>query len=617
MIKKLMIILAMLFSVTLIVACGGKDDAKPEISFVNGNSVSISVMQSYTAEITTTDEGTPIWSVKESQKAFVSVSPESDGMKVKIVGLKKGVAEIEVKTENTSATIQVVIENSAELALLNVQQKDVALLTGGTYSIKPTLIFKEETLNATYEFSSQNAEIAQVDENGVVTATGLGETKINLKADYFGFSFEEEISITVQPVIEILSNCKELSVYKKTDGSPYSYSQALSVEVKYDGTKLSSEEVKIDTVDHEIAVIESGKVIGLNKGQTKVEIKFTISEKEYKDYIFVNVKDLPQVEIRLSKENITMYEYYREYELTSKVFVDGEEVEDAIVSYASQNEAVAKVEDGKVKAVSNGSTKINAVFNDGFEDYSNQADVVIKNSISLASETLGAGVNGIIAEIKENSALCFEKEIDLTSSTKADSLIKFHILSQNDKGSGTADVEYLFVKLTDTENPENYVTFKINKNLRNDNGSCVKVASAGNGYYGWRYGSGATSDTIASDKPSGVYGEMGTNISYSFYADEDSLSSAINLSYDYETNSTYAIKGENNYAFIFDLDTVYENAGKIYTGFKFFNGFKNGKAKLSVYASGYAENVDMVKIYVEEINKTAADSFGLDEFLMR
>ena len=102
------------------------------------------------------------------------------------------------------------------------------------------------------------------------------------------------------------------------------------------------------------------------------------------------------------------------------------------------------------------------------------------------------------------------------------------------------------------------------------------------------------------------------------FSDESQLDNNINQAFDFATNSTYAINSNGDSLLILDLDTIVEEIASAYmTNWSTFEGFESGKVKMSIYATGYSDGVDMCKIYVEQINGVNAQEYGIDKFTVK
>ena len=67
----------------------------------------------------------------------------------------------------------------------------------------------------------------------------------------------------------------------------------------------------------------------------------------------------------------------------------------------------------------------------------------------------------------------------------------------------------------------------------------------------------------------------------------------------------------------FTLPYSKENASAYMTNWSTFEGFESGKVKISIYATGYSDDIDMCKIYVEQIKGVNAQEYGLDKFTVK
>ena len=619
--KKIMVVFMALCILFTMAACVNSADKNMGVSINDGNDVSITTMQSKVITMSPFNEGdTPVWTVND--ESIVRVVATDDLSQVTILGLRKGSTDLEVKVGKNTASINVVVEDGVEIPQLYLPLNNVDLLIDGSYILQPSLSLAGKNLDATFSFVSANTEVAQIDDSGKITALGLGQTTVEIVADYFGFMYETTITVNVKPLIQVVSSLKNIEVYKQVEDSPYGYSQEFSVSVFSDGKEIESSNISFEIVDSDIATIENNVVYGVAAGETKIKVSFAVGQESYADYIFVKVKEIPQIEIELSNENVYLYEYSKEQPFSAKVFVDGVEKDASSIVFSSENENVATIEDGIVSAKNFGKTQICACYNDGYKDYFNYAEVEYKNSISAASSTLGEDRKGVVVELKEDKAVHLEQEIDVSSLTKDDSLIKIQLLSQTPPTSIETDVQYIFIKLADAENPDNYITFKINTALT-DKGACyIKVAATTNEHRGWRWGDdtpdGNGNYFLDSDYVAPTYGELGTKYGYCMFSDESELDNNINLSFDFATNAAYAINSNGDSLLILDLDTIVEEIASAYmTNWSTFEGFKSGKIKMSVYATGYSDDVEVCKLYIEEINGVDAKEYGIDKFTVK
>ena len=115
---------------------------------------------------------------ESSDEAVASVSDDGE-----VTALSAGTADITVSSGEISATCAVTVKEpviSVESVSLDVQQLELNI--GETYTLQATVL-PENATNKGIKWSSDDSEIATVDESGLVTAVSLGETVITVITD--------------------------------------------------------------------------------------------------------------------------------------------------------------------------------------------------------------------------------------------------------------------------------------------------------------------------------------------------------------------------------------------------------------------------------------------------
>lgn len=125
--------------------------------------------------VTVTDEVT--WSSSDEDVASVEAG--------RVVGLQPG--EVTIRAEgNGLAAEATVLVSDASLALLTVNPSEVTLPAGVTQTLVATATYSNgQSLeaSASAQWSSGNADIVEVDDNGVITALSIGETLVTAELD--------------------------------------------------------------------------------------------------------------------------------------------------------------------------------------------------------------------------------------------------------------------------------------------------------------------------------------------------------------------------------------------------------------------------------------------------
>lgn len=115
---------------------------------------------------------------ESSDEAVASVSDDGE-----VTALSAGTADITVSSGEISATCAVTVKEPVipvESVSLDVQQIELGI--GETYALQATVL-PENATNKGIKWSSDDSEIATVDESGLVTAVSLGETVITVITD--------------------------------------------------------------------------------------------------------------------------------------------------------------------------------------------------------------------------------------------------------------------------------------------------------------------------------------------------------------------------------------------------------------------------------------------------
>lgn len=197
-------------------------------------------------------------------------------------------------------------------------------------------------------------------------------------------------------------------------------------------------------------------------------------------------------------------------------------------------------------------------------------------------------VMGVDIQLARGESVEFAQLIDLSQATLNDTLAKIYVIPSK---LGISDFNNLIFRLTDAEDPDNYLTIQAHYSTDGDDYPYTYISAGGNGqplvgYFMWddKIFTNSTWGTSITVSFSGNYARQGGQIDPGQYY--------IGLSYDKEQNALYAGSGEMDYTLVADFDD-----------FKYFDtawdGFKSGKARLSITADGYKS--DFAHIFVAEV----------------
>lgn len=234
------------------------------------------------------------------------------------------------------------------LTLSAIPTEPIAI--NGTFSSTPTLKAGEQTLSdKTITWSSDNTEVATVDENGTVKGVGLGKTKITAK-----FAGDDVYEASTASYEIIVKGAPSLSFPKtsynifanQTFTAPKLTKSPADVVVTY-----SSSDEKVATVD-----ASTGKVSIVGAGTTKITATSEVTdvyEVASASYDLVVTKFTPKLSFPQTSYTIEMGDAFSAPKL-------GGLPEGVTPVYTSSKEEVATVDEatGKVNIVGVGTTTI-------------------------------------------------------------------------------------------------------------------------------------------------------------------------------------------------------------------------------------------------------------------
>ena len=144
-----------------------------------------------------------------------------------ILGLSSGKSTITAKTEN-GISDSINIEVYSPVTDINFDTTDLVLEKGENFHLN-VIIYPEDATNKSIEFSSENVNIATVDNNGNIIAKDIGNTKI----------FVKSLDTNIQKSIEI-------QVIEKLDESEISFDESLVINAN----EISGIDYKNNTVNN-------------------------------------------------------------------------------------------------------------------------------------------------------------------------------------------------------------------------------------------------------------------------------------------------------------------------------------------------------------------------------
>ena len=245
--------------------------------------------------------------------------------------------------------------------------------------------YTSETLTATLtnseeiiDWTSSNEEVAKVID-GKVIAVGVGSATITVSAGDVSASCEVTVTENSAPIFTEISDT--LSIIKgKT--------KTLDTEMTLNGEEFSdvTYSFAVETSDKEIvSVSEEGVITALDYGTQTVTVKAYFYGKEVANVsVAVTVIEYGILITDLAENKLSLVIGDEGYALSNvSVQLNGETVESPVLSGVSNDEGVAKIEEGKIVGVSKGTTVVTVSYQSEIgETYSTEITVTVTKTVT-------------------------------------------------------------------------------------------------------------------------------------------------------------------------------------------------------------------------------------------
>ncbi len=297
----------------------------------------------------------------------------------KIIGVNKGEAYVKVSDGDTVAVCKVkVIDNYVPVQSVRLSKTGESLLLNSVIKLEP-IIYPANASNKKPIYISSNSQVASVDENGYVTAKKLGTANISV-------SLEDNVvvyKINVVDKISLQGISVQSSVQLKTNGT-------VQLNVSYNPSDATDKDVTFSTSNANIATVSNtGLVRAKNPGTATITVtskdgghiatsKITVIANSTPNNP-VTTKPVtttsPQTTQSSNVSNIRLKSIYlntttlalnvNEEEVLSVIYNPNNATDKSVVWKSSDPNVATVSDNGRLKAVSVGTTVISAISNDG------------------------------------------------------------------------------------------------------------------------------------------------------------------------------------------------------------------------------------------------------------
>ena len=284
---------------------------------------------------------TVTWSTSDESIAKV----DNNG---KVTAVKEGTATIIARAGAKSATCALSVRRKViEVTSITLNKAELTLTEGDSETLTAT-VKPDDATDKTVTWSTSDATIATVDNNGKVTAVKAGSAIITAKAGEKSATCALSVSRKVIEVTSVTLNKAELTL---TEGD----SETLSATVKPDDA--TDKTVMWSSSDASVASVDAnGKVTALKEGKATITAK--AGEKSATCAVNVSRKVIEVTSVTMNKAELTLTEGDSE---TLTATVKPDDATDKTVTWTSSDANVASVDAyGKVTAVKEGHATITA-----------------------------------------------------------------------------------------------------------------------------------------------------------------------------------------------------------------------------------------------------------------
>ena len=291
------------------------------------------------------------------------------------VAMGAGTAEVTATCENVTAKCKVTVKVPLESISMSEDKKTIN--KGSSFDLDITMNPTDATVTTKAAWTSNNEEIATVDQNGKVTAVGAGTTTITAMLE----GKETTCRVTVKVPLESISMSETKKTVNKGDSFKLDITKNPTDTTVTGDVKWTSDNKKVATVD------KDGNVTAVGAGTTTITARLEGKETTCK------------VTVKVPLESISMSETKKTVNKGDSFDLDitknpTDTTVDAKAAWSSANAGVATVDqNGMVTAVGAGTTVITA----NLEGKETTCEIVVKvplESIEMSEKEISLVEDG-------------------------------------------------------------------------------------------------------------------------------------------------------------------------------------------------------------------------------
>ncbi|MGX7263279.1 Ig-like domain-containing protein [Enterococcus crotali] len=268
------------------------------------------------------------------------------------------------------------LDSPIEAKDIQVDKQKVTLNIGESTDVKANVL-PVNAANNKLHWDTTADQIATVDQNGKITATGPGVTIIDVSTD--DGKITKYIEVTVTNIV------KPKEIVVETESVELNAGDSFDLKASVLPENASNKQLNFETTDEGVATVDSnGRITGVNPGSTIIDVQ--TANGEITKYINVTVNEVAPKEIVVDKDNV---ELNLGNSLTLKASVLPANTTDKELFWISMDESIVDVDDnGKITGKKEGTTEILVLSVTNFGEIEKRITVTVKEKEQLQSVDL-------------------------------------------------------------------------------------------------------------------------------------------------------------------------------------------------------------------------------------
>ncbi len=290
----------------------------------------------------------------KSSNTSVATVAKNGANKATVKGISPGTATITVTTKDggKTATCKVTV-NPVKVTGVKLDKTSKEILAEGSFKLTATISPADAT-NKKVKWSSSNKSVASVDQKGKVTGLKPGTATITATTEDGGKTASCNVTVKPIKVTGVKLNKKSIEL---ENGKSYNFTVTVSP------ANATNKKVRWKSSNTDVAVVESGKVVGLKTGTATITVTTEDGGNSATCTVKVIKAKVSVTGIKLNKKSATISKG-KSIKLTATV--SPKNASNKKVKWTSSNNKVATVSSkGVVKGVKKGTAKIKVTTDDG------------------------------------------------------------------------------------------------------------------------------------------------------------------------------------------------------------------------------------------------------------